>query len=103
MGRLLVVVTDSVFPNLDPAREVLAEIDADLKLVSETNSEAIARATRDADGILVTYAKISANMIRQMSRCRVISRFGIGVDNVDLAAATAATYENLCCLRVPHK
>jgi len=38
----------------------------------------------------VTYAQITAQMIGQMSRCRIISRFGIGVDNVDLAAATSA-------------
>ncbi len=37
----------------------------------------------------MTYAKITAEMIRQMTRCRIISRFGIGVDNVDIAAATA--------------
>ena len=29
-------------------------------------------------------------MIRKMPKCRVISRFGIGVDNVDIDAATAA-------------
>jgi len=44
----------------------------------------------DADALLVTYAKITAEMIRQMKRCRIISRFGIGVDNVDIAAATGA-------------
>jgi D-3-phosphoglycerate dehydrogenase len=43
----------------------------------------------DADAILVTYAKITADMIRQLSRCRIISRFGIGVDNVDIPEATA--------------
>ena len=40
--------------------------------------------------MLVTYARITAEMIRQMPKCRVISRFGIGVDNVDIAAATSA-------------
>jgi D-3-phosphoglycerate dehydrogenase len=38
--------------------------------------------------VLVTYAKINAGMIREMKKCRIISRFGIGVDNVDLEAAT---------------
>ena len=42
----------------------------------------------DADAVLVTYAKINADMIRQMKKVRIISRFGIGVDNVDLDAAT---------------
>jgi len=43
---------------------------------------------RDADALLATYAKITAEMIRQMTRCRIISRFGIGVDNVDILAAS---------------
>ena len=46
----------------------------------------------------MTYAKITADMIRQMKRCRIIARFGIGVDNVDIAAATAA---GIVVTRVP--
>jgi D-3-phosphoglycerate dehydrogenase len=46
------------------------------------------RIARDADAILVTYAKITGDMIRQLSKCRIISRFGIGVDNVDIPEAT---------------
>jgi len=90
MPRFLVAVADSVFPNLDPAREVLSAIDAELQLAAEPKPEPILALAHDADAVLVTYAKITGDMIRQMSRCRVISRFGIGVDNVDLEAATAA-------------
>ena len=86
----LVGVSDSVFPNLDPAREVLSKIGAELRLAAEPTPEAILQVARDADALLVTYAKITAEMIPQMTRCRIISRFGIGVDNVDIAAATNA-------------
>jgi D-3-phosphoglycerate dehydrogenase / 2-oxoglutarate reductase len=90
MPRLLVGVSDSVFPNLDPAREVLEKIGGELRLAQDFTPEAILRVAADADALLVTYAKITAEMIRQMKRCRIISRFGIGVDNVDIAAATSA-------------
>ena len=90
MSPLLVAVADSVFPNLDVAREVLSAIGAQVQLAPEPTPEAIVRVAAGADGLLVTYAKITADMIGQMPRCRVISRFGIGVDNVDLAAATSA-------------
>ena len=83
-----VAVADSVFPNLDPAREVLSRVGARLELASEPTSEAILRLARDADAILVTYAKITGDMVRQLTKCRVISRFGIGVDNVDIPEAT---------------
>lgn len=90
MPPLLVGVSDSVFPNLDPAREVLSKIGAELQLASEPTPEAILRISTGADALLVTYAKITTEMIQQMKRCRIISRFGIGVDNVDIAAATSA-------------
>jgi D-3-phosphoglycerate dehydrogenase / 2-oxoglutarate reductase len=89
MPSLKVAVADSVFPNLDPAREVLSRIGADLQMASENTRDAIMAVAKDADGILVTYAKITGDMIRQLTRCRIVSRFGIGVDNVDIEAATA--------------
>jgi D-3-phosphoglycerate dehydrogenase len=85
-----VAVADSVFPDLEPARGVLSKVGADLQLASEATPEAIMRVAGDADGVLVTYAKITAEMIQQLKRCRIISRFGIGVDNVDIPAATTA-------------
>jgi D-3-phosphoglycerate dehydrogenase len=43
---------------------------------------------RDADAILVTYAKLPGDLLRQLTRCKVIGRFGLGVDNIDIPAAT---------------
>src|ERR1700726_1788861 len=90
MPPFLVAVSDSVFPNLDPAREVLSKVGAELRPAAEPTSKSILEVAADADAALVTYAKITADMIGKMTRCRIISRFGIGVDNVDIAAATAA-------------
>src|SRR5262245_9852418 len=90
MPPLLVAVADSVFPTLDPARDVLAAIGATLELSPDATPQAILRTAASADALLVTYANITADMIGPMKRCRIISRFGIGVDNVDIAAATAA-------------
>lgn len=88
MAVPLVAVTDSVFPNLKPARRVLAELDAELRLAGEPTREAILEVARQADGVLVTYARITDDIIEQLNRCRIIARFGIGVDNVDIEAAT---------------
>jgi D-3-phosphoglycerate dehydrogenase / 2-oxoglutarate reductase len=98
MPTKIVAVTDSVFPNLEPAREILAKIGAELRLAKEPKAEAILEVARDADAVLTTYAKVTADMIRQMTRCRVIARFGIGVDNVDIPAATKA---GIVVTRVP--
>jgi D-3-phosphoglycerate dehydrogenase len=88
MPALLVAVADSVFPNLDLARAVLSRAGAELRLAPQPTPEGIVATAKEADALLVTYAKINADMIGQMKRCRIISRFGIGVDNVDIDAAT---------------
>ena len=88
MASLLVAVADSVFPNLDLARAVVARAGANLRLAPQATPESILATAKDADALLVTYAKITADMIGQMKKVRIISRFGIGVDNVDLEAAT---------------
>ena len=98
MSQLIVAVADSVFPNLDPTRAVLSKIGAELRLAEKPTPEDILEVARDADALLVTYAKVSADMIRQMGRCRIIARFGIGVDNVEIAAATKA---GIVVTRVP--
>lgn len=90
MPLFRVALADSVFPNLDPAKQVLSSIDAELLLASQPTPEAIMKVARDADAMLVTYAKITPAIIGQLTKCRIISRFGIGVDNVDLDAATKA-------------
>jgi D-3-phosphoglycerate dehydrogenase len=88
MPPLLVAVADSVFPNLDLARAVVSRAGAELRMASQPTPEGIVAAAKDADALLVTYAKINADMIREMKKCKIISRFGIGVDNVDIEAAT---------------
>ena len=98
MSPFVVAVSDSVFPNLDPARRVLSQVGAELRLAADVTPEAILQVARSADATLVTYAKINAEMIRQMTQCRIIARFGIGVDNVDIAAATRA---GILLTRVP--
>ena len=98
MRHPVIAVTDFVFPNLDPAREVLAKVDGELILAEDSTRDAVMRVAEDADALLVTYAKVTADMIEQMARCRIITRFGIGVDNVDIPAATKA---HIVVTRVP--
>jgi len=78
MAQFQVAVSDIVFPNLDRARAVLSTIGAELRLAEEPKPEAILRVAKDADALLATYAKITADMIRQMTRCRIISRASSG-------------------------
>jgi D-3-phosphoglycerate dehydrogenase / 2-oxoglutarate reductase len=87
MSRPLIAVTDSPFPSLDPAKAALKRVDPELRVAKSASAEDILAVARDADAILVTYAKLPAELLRQLKRCKAIGRFGLGVDNIDLAAA----------------
>ncbi len=88
MGATLIAVADSPFPNLQPAEKVLAELDAEMVLAQDTTPEGILKVARQADGLMVTYGKITAEVIAGLEKCRVIGRMGLGVDNIDIEAAT---------------
>jgi len=83
----LIAVTDSPFPSLDPAKAALARIEPELRVANSASAEDILAVGRDADAILVTYAKLPGDLLRQLRRCKAIGRFGLGVDNIDIAAA----------------
>jgi D-3-phosphoglycerate dehydrogenase len=87
MPRPLIAVTDSPFPSLDPTKAALARIDPELRVANSASADDILAVARDADAILVTYAKLPGDLLRQLRRCKAIGRFGLGVDNIDIAAA----------------
>jgi D-3-phosphoglycerate dehydrogenase / 2-oxoglutarate reductase len=89
MARFLIAVTDSPFPSLDPAKAALARVDPELRMAKSASAEDILAVARDADAILVTYAKLPGELLRQLTRCKAIGRFGLGVDNIDIPAAAA--------------
>lgn len=90
MPRPVIAVTDSVFPSLDPAKAALKRIDPELRMAKSASADDILAVARDADAILVTYAKLTAELIGQLGKCKAIGRFGMGVDNIDLPAAAKA-------------
>jgi D-3-phosphoglycerate dehydrogenase len=87
MPRPVIAVTDSVFPSLDPAKAALARIDPEFRMAKSAGADDILAVAREADAILVTYAKLPGELLRQLKRCKVIGRFGLGVDNIDIKTA----------------
>lgn len=86
----VVAVTDSVFPSLEPERRILRPLGVELRPGQCRSEEEILALGEDADAVLNCYAKMTARVVAGLRRCRIIARYGIGVDNVDLVAATRA-------------
>ena len=75
--------------SIDIEKAILGEVDCEILSLSFPNDDQVMEAIRDADALLPRYIEIGARHIEAMDRCRVIARSGIGVDIVDVDAATA--------------
>lgn len=85
----IVVVTDHVFPNLDQERDILAAAGHELRYEADTKApEEVRAAVSGADAVLNCYAAMGAEVITSMEGCRIIARYGIGLDTIDITAAT---------------
>jgi len=83
----LVAVTDYSFPSLDIEEAVLRPWDVEIRCGQCKTPEALSPLVRDADAVITQFAPVNAEVIGAMERAKVIVRYGIGVDNVDLNAA----------------
>jgi D-3-phosphoglycerate dehydrogenase len=83
-----VLVTDHVFDDLEPTRALLEPLGAELVVAPAIDEATLAGLAADAEAIIVCYAKVTRAVIEAAQSCRVVSRTGIGYDNVDVGAAT---------------
>ena len=89
MSPFKVVITDFGDPDHSPEAGVLngSGLDIDLVRMQTRVPEELIPVVADADGLIVQWATINRTVIEAMTRCKVISRYGIGVDMIDLQAA----------------
>ncbi|MGH9357346.1 MAG: C-terminal binding protein [Terriglobia bacterium] len=89
MTRLKVVITDHRFADVEQERRAVEAAGGQLVVGQATEEQQLIELCRDADGILNGRSKVTAPVIAAMGRCRIIVRYGIGVDTIDIGAATA--------------
>lgn len=84
-----VYVTDHVFENLEPEKEILSEVGAELISLECKDSSELKVKAKDADALLTTYiSSINNEVMNSMENLKVIVRYGIGYNTIDLDAAT---------------
>jgi D-3-phosphoglycerate dehydrogenase len=74
--------------SIEIERSILTEVGCQVVPLEFSTDEELVEAARDADALLPRYVNIDRHHIEAMTRCQVIARSGIGVDIVDVAAAT---------------
>jgi D-3-phosphoglycerate dehydrogenase len=82
-----VAITDYSFPNLEIEASILSAAGAEICSGNDKQIAALKSLVAEADAVITQFAPLTAEVIAAMQRAQVIVRYGIGVDNVDLAAA----------------
>ena len=87
-SRFRVVVTDADYPAFDEERSVLERIGAELVIHQARTEPELISACHGADALLNQYAQITPTVVESLDRCRVMVRYGVGIDTINVPAAT---------------
>ena len=90
MPKIKVVVTDYIEPNLEWEEAQFEQLGIEFShhQLKFGSAEQLLEVAADADVVIANMAKMDAQVIDGLRRCRLIIRHGVGYDNVDVAAAT---------------
>jgi D-3-phosphoglycerate dehydrogenase len=83
-----VLLTDFAWPDLEIERAILAEYDAELVVSPSGDPAVLVKLAPDADAIMTNWVDVRAEVIAAATKCRIISRLGIGLDCIDVREAT---------------
>lgn len=86
--RPKVVITDFDFGDIEVERKILEAVGAEVIGLQSKKEEDLFEAAQDCAAMINQYAHVGRNTISQMNKCEVIARYGVGVDIVDVEAAT---------------
>lgn len=88
MPQFRVLLTDYAWPSLDLEKRILAEVDAELIVADKQDADSLAALAGPVDAIMTNWAKVPEQVIAAAPNCRIVSRLGIGLDNIDVAYCT---------------
>lgn len=90
-----IAIVDSDFPDQDVERALVEGAGIELAVFEDRSPAGVMRNAADADGIITSYAQVNAQVLARLGvagggRLRVVAKTGVGYDNIDAAAASAA-------------
>lgn len=88
MSRYQVLVSDKRHVSYDIERDLLSGCDAELVIANCKTEQDMINVCKNADGILLDMAPMTQGVVAVLEKCKIISRYGVGYDNVDVEACT---------------
>jgi D-3-phosphoglycerate dehydrogenase len=89
MARFKVVITDFDYGDNDVERAILEPIGAKVIGLQAKSEDDLLPHVADCDAVMNQYERVGSKAIAAMKQCKVIARYGVGVDIVDVDAATS--------------
>lgn len=86
--RRKVVIVDHREEGFEIEKNAFLSEGAEVSICETRNEEELIESVRDAYVVIFTFSKISRNVIDQLTNCKMLIRYGVGLDNVDIKAAS---------------
>ena len=83
-----VIITDCDHDNITIEENIIKKAGMEFQLCKAKTEDEVIRDCQDADALIVQYAKITEKVMEHCPRLRFVVRYGVGVDTIDLDAAT---------------
>ncbi len=84
----LVIITDCDHENIAVEQELFGASGVEVRLPQAHTEDEVIRAAAEADGLIAQYAPLTARVLHALPRLRIVAKYGVGYDTVDVAAAT---------------
>lgn len=88
MSPARVLITDYAWPTLDVEAAILGRVGAELVVAQTGDPAELTALAADVDAILTCWKQVPVAALDAAVRCRIVSRYGIGLDNIPVARAT---------------
>jgi len=87
-SKYRVVITDCDHGSIEEEKEEFDRIGAELILAQVKEEEDLIGICKEADGIINQYSLLTRKVLENLPKCKVVARYGVGVDSIDIKAAT---------------
>ncbi len=84
-----ILITDYAWPSLAIERDLLSSVGAELVVARTGEEPELVQLAGSVDAILTNWKRVTPAVLDAATRCRLVSRYGVGLDNIAVGHATA--------------
>lgn len=89
-NKYKIVYTDCDYDDIEIEKNVLKKLNCEIVILQTIEEDKLIEGCKDADALMVIAAPITNHVIKELKKCKIISRAGMGVDMIDLESASNA-------------